>query len=273
MSRVILVTGANTGIGFELVRLLAEKGHKVYLGARNEAAGKEAEYVGLLLLSIACRFTPISSPRGALKKDNLDVEYIHLDVTDQGSITAAREYIERSEGRLDVLVNNAGMYMHCKTQLRFTDVLTVHSYLAGASFMHKPQVATDVDVFVLRDAFEPNLFGLVQTTTTLLPLSQQGPGVILNVTTDMASNAEQAKPNSRLHFVAYNTSKAAANSYTIALNHELRVEGSQIRVNCVTPGFTTTKLNNYAAGGKTSKQAAEVLLPWALLDAEGPTGD
>jgi NAD(P)-dependent dehydrogenase (short-subunit alcohol dehydrogenase family) len=50
MSRVILVTGANTGIGFELVRLLAEEGHKVYLGARNEAAGKEAEYVVLPLL-------------------------------------------------------------------------------------------------------------------------------------------------------------------------------------------------------------------------------
>jgi NADP-dependent 3-hydroxy acid dehydrogenase YdfG len=52
----------------------------------------------------------MSSPRETLKKDNLNVEYIHLDVTDQGSITAAREQIEQSEGRLDVLVNNAGMY-------------------------------------------------------------------------------------------------------------------------------------------------------------------
>jgi NAD(P)-dependent dehydrogenase (short-subunit alcohol dehydrogenase family) len=119
MSRVILVTGANTGIGFELVRLLAEEGHKVYLGARNEAAGREAEYVALLLLPLACWLTPISSSREALKKDNLNVEYIHLDVTDQGSITAAREHIEQSEGRLDVLVNNAGMYLlhtNCDSQ-------------------------------------------------------------------------------------------------------------------------------------------------------------
>jgi NAD(P)-dependent dehydrogenase (short-subunit alcohol dehydrogenase family) len=142
--------------------------------------------------------------------------------------------------------------------------------------MNKPQVATNVDVSVLRDAFEPNLFGLVQTTTTLLPLvrkAQQGPGVILNVSTDMASNAEQAKPNSRSHFVAYNTSKAAANSYTIALNHELHVEGSPIRVNCVTPGYTSTKLNSFGVGGKTPKRGAEILFPWALLDAGGPTGN
>lgn len=48
--RVILVTGSNTGIGYELVRLLAAKGHTVYLASRNEAAGKEAQYVYLLIL-------------------------------------------------------------------------------------------------------------------------------------------------------------------------------------------------------------------------------
>jgi NAD(P)-dependent dehydrogenase (short-subunit alcohol dehydrogenase family) len=142
--------------------------------------------------------------------------------------------------------------------------------------MNKPQIATNVDVSVLRDVFEPNLFGLVQTTTTLLPLvrkSQQGPGVILNVSSELASNAWLARPNLRPYFVAYNTSKVAVNSYTIALNHELRVEGSPIRVNCVTPGFTSTKLNNFSAGGKPPKRGAEVLFPWTLLDAGGPTGD
>ena len=138
--------------------------------------------------------------------------------------------------------------------------------------MHKPQNATNVDVSVLREAFEPNLFGLVQTTTTFLPLLRKSPqAVILNVTTDMASNARQADPNSALHFVAYNTSKAAANSYTIALAHELQAEG--IKVNCVTPGFTSTKLNGFQPGGKTAKQGAEILLPWALLGADGPTGE
>jgi len=138
--------------------------------------------------------------------------------------------------------------------------------------MEQPQNATNVDVSVLRSAFEPNFFGLVQTTTTFLPLLRKSPqAVILNVTTDMASNAIQARPDSNLHVVAYNTSKAAANSYTIALAHELRSEG--IKVNCVTPGFTTTKLNNFREGGKTAKQGAEILLPWALLDSHGPTGN
>jgi len=69
--------------------------------------------------------------------------------------------------------------------------------------------------------------------------------------------------------LAYNTSKSAANSYTIALAQELKAEG--IKVNAVTPGFTTTKLNHYTPGGKTIKAGAEVLLPWALLDKDGPT--
>jgi len=227
-SRVILVTGSNAGIGLELVRLLAEKGHNVYLAARKEAAGKEAVE--------------------ALKKDGLNVKFVQLDVTDIKSVVSAKDVIEKAEGRLDVLVNNAGV-----------------------SYMDQPQNATSVDLSVIRAAFEPNFFGLVQTCTTFLPLIRKSSnGVILNVSTDMASNAYQARPDSFLHVVAYNTSKAAANSYTIALAHELKSEG--IKVNAVTPGFTTTKLNGFSPGGKTARQGAEVLLPWALLGPDGKTG-
>jgi len=90
MSKVILVTGANTGIGFELVRLLAEKKHIVYLAARNESLGKEAQ--------------------AKLHADGLDtVKYVHLDVTDLATIQVAKETISQAEGRLDVLVNNAAI--------------------------------------------------------------------------------------------------------------------------------------------------------------------
>ena len=123
---------------------------------------------------------------------------------------------------------------------------------------------------------ETNFFGLVQTTIAFLPLVRRaanlnGPGVILNVSIDMASNTLQSSPNARKtsHVVAYNTSKSAANSYTISLAQELKAEG--IKVNAVTPGFTTTKLNFYRPGGKTMKEGAEVLLPWALLEKDGPT--
>lgn len=137
--------------------------------------------------------------------------------------------------------------------------------------MDRPQAPSIVDVAIVREVFEPNFFGLIQTTTTLLPLIRAAPnGVILNVSTDMASNTLQARPEAGLHFAAYNTSKAAANSYTIALSHDLRKEG--IKVNAVTPGYTSTKLNSFGEGGKSVRAGAEILLPWALLDKDGPTG-
>jgi len=234
MSKVILVTGSYAGIGLELVRLLAEKpeGHTVYLSGRNEAAGKEAV--------------------AQLHADGLkNVKFVKLDIADLETVKAAKEIIEKAEGKLDALVNNAGI-----------------------SKFGSAQDATNVDMAALREAMEVNFFGLVQTTIALLPLIRNKPSsevrTILNVSTDMASNAYQARPDSTLHAVAYNTSKAAANSYTIALAHELKKEN--IKVNAVTPGFTTTKLNFHAQGGKTAKEGAESLLPFALLGEDGPTG-
>ncbi|KAG6866172.1 hypothetical protein C0991_007722 [Blastosporella zonata] len=227
MSKVILVTGSNAGIGFELVRLLADKGHIVYLASRNESSGQKAQ--------------------AQLKEDGINVKLVQLDVTDIKSVVAAKGVIEKAEGRLDVLVNNA-----------------------GTGVLDKEQNALTVSLDLIREAFEPNFYGLIQTTQTFLPLLRaSSQAVILNVSTDMASNTVQSKSD-YLHVVAYNTSKAAANSYTIALAHELRGEG--IKVNAVTPGFTSTKLNDFREGGKTVKQGAEVLLPWALLDKDGQTG-
>ena len=115
---------------------------------------------------------------------------------------------------------------------------------------------------------ETNFFGLVQTTITLLPLLRKSTnGVIVNVAT--VSNTVQARPNAGFQVVAYNTSKSAMNSYTISLAQELRAEG--IKVNSVAPGFTSTKLNGFAPGGRTARAGAEVLLPWALLEKDGPT--
>ncbi|KZP14258.1 NAD(P)-binding protein [Athelia psychrophila] len=143
--------------------------------------------------------------------------------------------------------------------------------------MTKPQGATNVDVAVVRAACEVNLFGLIQTTTTLLPLVlKSSKPNILNISTDMASNTHQAHPG-RYHLVAYNTSKAAANSYTIALASELK--GKAI-VNALTPGFTTTKLNGYATGpgAKTAEEAAVLIAKWVLEEEKsglfiGPDGN
>jgi NAD(P)-dependent dehydrogenase (short-subunit alcohol dehydrogenase family) len=125
---------------------------------------------------------------------------------------------------------------------------------------------------------EVNYFGVIQTTVTLLPLVRKSTnGVIVNVSSMLGSNAFQANPNRKfrvgaqgetLSLVAYSSSKAALNSYTIALAHELRREG--IKVNAVNPGLTATKMS--WGMGKATKAGAEVLLPWALLENDGPTG-
>ncbi|KAF5345279.1 hypothetical protein D9758_008435 [Tetrapyrgos nigripes] len=225
--RVILVTGSNSGIGYETVKVLAKKGHIVYLSARKEAAGKEAQ-------------------QKLKKEDGLDVKFVHLDVTDIKSVEAARDTIDKEEGRLDVLVHNGAI-----------------------SAMDKDQNATTVDLATIREVFEPNFFGLVQTTTTLLPLlrkaAKANPGytVICVNTIDMASGTLQSGPNALPHVVAYNTSKAAVNSYTIALAVALKGEG--IKVNCVTPNFTTTKLNGYHPGGNKVEDSGKFLAEWSLL--------
>ncbi|KAG7087199.1 hypothetical protein E1B28_013180 [Marasmius oreades] len=241
MSRIILVTGANTGIGYDTVRVLASKPekHTVYLASRNEKSGKDAQ-------------AKLQS------EHNLhNVKFVQLDITDIESVQKAKAIIEKDEGGLlDVLVHNAGV-----------------------GNLDQNQVASTVDLSVIRSAMETNLYGTIQTTQTFLPLlraaaaagNRPKPVILLN-TTDMSSNTVQARPDAFLHVTAYNTSKAAANSYMIALSHELRGEG--ILVNCITPGFTSTKLNNYGQGGGSTSEAGELLAKWSLLEGElkGKTG-
>ncbi|TFK20291.1 oxidoreductase [Coprinopsis marcescibilis] len=230
MSRVILITGANSGIGYELVRLLAEKGHKIYLGARNLKSGQDA----------------------ARRLASDGVQNVHPIQIDPSETTeAVRDHIEKVDGKLDVLVNNAGV-----------------------GNFDKPQSPDVIQLPVLRAVFETNFFGLVQTTTTLLPLVRKSSnGVILNVSSDLASNALQARPDADFHyFSAYNASKVAVNSYTISLAGVLKKEGSNIKVNSATPGLTATKLTGNAPSGKTPQEGARSLIPWALLDKDGVTG-
>ncbi len=89
MKEIALVTGANKGIGFEVVRVLAKKGLQVILGARNPERGKRA--------------------LSELKDEGLDVDLLELDLSDADSIERAVKELEKKYGRLDVLVNNAGI--------------------------------------------------------------------------------------------------------------------------------------------------------------------
>ncbi|KAL0574489.1 hypothetical protein V5O48_007464 [Marasmius crinis-equi] len=228
--RVILVTGSNAGIGYEIVKGLAKKGQTVYLAARKEASGKEAQ-------------------EKLKKEDNLDVKFVLLNVEDKKSIEAARDVIEKAEGRLDVLVNNAGI-----------------------SGMGQPQTADEtMDMDVLRAVFETNFFGLVQTTITFLPLlrkAKPGYGNIVQNSMEWGSCSWQSTEKANTMFATYCISKSAVHMYSVALARELK--DARIRVNCCCPGFTTTKLNHNSPGGKTPEQGAKVLVDWSLL---GPDDD
>ncbi|KAF8170948.1 hypothetical protein BJ912DRAFT_996463, partial [Pholiota molesta] len=153
------------------------------------------------------------------------VKPIVIDVTKLDTIKAAKETIETAEGTL----------MH--RQIR-----------RGSN-------ATTIDI-------NTNLFGNIQPRKPSFPPRKSSNGVIANVSTDMASNSYMAGPEGVLHVVAYNTSKAAMNSYSIALAHELKKDN--IKVNLVTPGYTSTKLNFHGQGERVPSLGSS--------GQDGPTG-
>ncbi|KAK1231728.1 hypothetical protein PQX77_005137 [Marasmius sp. AFHP31] len=228
--RVVLVTGSNTGIGYEIVKGLAQKDQTVYLAARSEAKGKAAQ-------------------EKLKEENNLDVKFVLLNVEDLKSIEAARDVIEKAEGRLDVLVNNAGI-----------------------SGMTRPQAPNEeMDVDMLRAVFETNFFGLVQTTKTFLPLirkAKQGYGNIVQNSFEWGTPSFQATGKGHTEWTTYAASKSAVHMYSIGLADELKEV--KIRVNCVSPGFTSTALNGFREGGRTPEEGAQVLVNWSLL---GPKDD
>ncbi|ESK84950.1 short-chain dehydrogenase reductase sdr [Moniliophthora roreri MCA 2997] len=153
-----------------------------------------------------------------------NVKFVQLDVTNKECIASAQETVEKAEGRLGVLVHNAGL-----------------------ARMDAAQNSSNVDTDVIKETMEVNLYGVIHTPQAFFPLLRRSTKpVILLMTTDMTSNTRQSQPNPYLHVVAYNTSKAAVNSYLIALANELKNDG--FRVNAVTPGFTTTKSNAFVQG-------------------------
>ncbi len=202
----------------------------VLVGARDEARGREAVE--------------------RLAKEGLEARAVRIDVTDPASIRAAAEQIARDPGRLDVLVNNAGVMVQGQDG---------------------PAGTTSVET--LRTTFESNFFGLAAVTQAMLPLLKRSPaGRIVNLSSILGSIAEHADPNSPIHpmkVTAYDCSKAAVNMYTNHLAHELR--GTNLKVNAAHPGWVKTDMGGPEApmdvvdGARTSV--------WlATLPADGPSG-
>lgn len=227
--KVALVTGANKGIGYEIARGLAVKGMTVLLGCRDLGRAQAAS--------------------GKLAQDGHTAVPILLDVTRPETIQAAARQIEAEHGKLDVLVNNAGI---------------------AQEWQSKPST---VDLTLVRKTYETNVFGPMLVIQAMLPLVRRAPaGRIVNVSSSLGSlgqTSDPASPLSKFLVLGYNTSKSALNAVTIQFANELR--DTPIKVNAVCPGYVATDLNT-RSGPRTPEQGARIAIEMATLGSDGPTG-
>jgi NAD(P)-dependent dehydrogenase (short-subunit alcohol dehydrogenase family) len=231
-SRVALVTGANKGLGKEVARQLGRLGATVLLGSRDRARGERAA--------------------AELVAEGLAVHPLQLDVTDEASVRAAVDHVRNRYGRLDVLVNNAGI------------------------LVAPPALETTVDD--LRTTYETNVFGVVTVTRAMLPLLVGAPAPrIVNVSSTTASLTYNAGPDARFGNTpsnfAYASSKAAVTMLTVQYANAFRgsPEHRHVKVNAATPGHIATDLNGHS-GPRTPAQGARIVVRLATLAEDGPSG-
>lgn len=237
-SRIALVTGGNQGVGFQVAKELVANGVTVFVGSRDLERGEiAAEKIGA----------------GATA--------IRIDVTDRASIDAAAETIRDRFGRLDLLVNNAAI-SHTGRE-------------PGASVEDhaRSTAASNVSLDEVRAVWETNVFGVLAVYQAMLPLLHESSDArIVNVSSgvgSLARNADPAFPYRAIFGPAYPASKAALNAITLAMMIELEPTG--IKVNLVSPAFTSTNLNGYA-GTESVEDGSREVVRVALLGPDGPTG-
>jgi NAD(P)-dependent dehydrogenase (short-subunit alcohol dehydrogenase family) len=225
-----LITGANKGIGFETARQLLLNGYYVYIGCRNVENGLQAIE--------------------KLKDENLtNVEVLQIDVTNDDSVSNARIELGTKTEILDVLVNNAGIN-------------------GGEPF--GTLEATSEQIL---SVFNTNVFGVARVTKAFIDmLRKSAEPRIVNVSTAMASltlAADTISPSYNYKLAVYQSSKAALNMYTIALNQEL--QNTAFKINMVCPGYTQTDFTSHQ-GTSTPEQAGKRIAKYAMIDQNGPTG-
>jgi NAD(P)-dependent dehydrogenase (short-subunit alcohol dehydrogenase family) len=228
---ITLVTGANKGIGREIAAQLAALGHTVVIGARDAELGEKAA--------------------AELRATGADVTCVVLDVTDPAS---AADAVEARHGRLDALVNNAGV-----------------SRPPGGDLSGQRPSSADLDV--IRHIFDTNFFGVITVTNALLPLLRRSTAPrIVNVSSGAGSLATMSDPELGADHpisAGYAPSKTALTALTIQYARDLRPDG--ILVNAVCPGYCATDLNNHS-GHRTPAQGAVAAVRMATIPADGPTG-
>lgn len=231
--KIALITGANRGIGFETARQLGQQNVKVLVGARDEEKGKETE--------------------AKLKAEGFDAEFVLLDVDDLKTHQTAAEYIDKTYGKLDILINNAG--------------ISIDENENGA-----PVGASRTTAEIFRKTFDTNFFNTVALTQTFVPLIKKSDaGRIVFLSSILGSLTSHSDPNSPVYNYkapAYDISKTALNGYAVHLAYELK--DTPIKVNAAHPGSVVTDMNRY--GDIPVEEGAKTSVALATLPANGDTG-
>lgn len=219
--RVALVTGSNRGLGFEIARQLARRGLETIVTGRDAAQAEAAA--------------------AELRAEGLAVTARVLDVAEHESVSRLMRSLAAAPGRLDVLVNNAG--------------------ISGDD----SQSAWAIDLEDLHRVFETNFFGAWRMARAAIPLMRRNRyGRIVNVSSGMGSLTEPYGG-----WPAYSTSKTALNSLTRALAAELEAEN--ILVNSACPGWVRTSMGGEGAP-LSVEEGADTPVWLATLEDGGPTG-
>jgi len=226
-NKFALITGANKGIGKETARQLGKLGFKVFIGSRDLGRGQTAAT--------------------ELQEEGIDAEALELDVTSQSSIDAAMATVEKTVGRLDVLVNNAGVVLERTTALDTTEVAKVE------------------------EAMQTNFFGPLRMTKSAQALLEKSKTPrIVNVSSTLGSLTLGSDPNSAyadFRIFGYNCSKAALNMLTVVTAGALK----NLKVNSVCPGYVATDINNNE-GPRSVEQGAAIVVKMATIGDDGPSG-
>jgi NAD(P)-dependent dehydrogenase (short-subunit alcohol dehydrogenase family) len=211
---IVVVTGANRGIGFEISRQLASRGAQVVLTARKPGAGKAAVK--------------------KLAAQNLTVLFQPLNVTSRKSIATLRDFLKRTFGRINVLINNAGIISDGDAP------------------------GLEVDMETIRVTLETNALGPLHLSQALLPLLQRSKDArIVNISSGMGAFSEMEGD-----YAAYRISKTALNAVTAILAAELR---DRIAVNAACPGWVRTDMGGRSAE-RDVREGADTPV-WLALDA------
>jgi NAD(P)-dependent dehydrogenase (short-subunit alcohol dehydrogenase family) len=221
MSTITFITGANKGLGYETARRLIEFGQTVIIGARDAGRGQAAA-------------------------DRLGARFVPIDVTDDESVRRAAVDIEAHEGRIDPLINNAG--------------------IIGARVAASELIGDDALL-----VFDTNVISVVRVTTAFLPLLKRSDApAVINVSSGMGSFAlthDPSRVESTIASPLYTASKSAVTMMTAQYAKAI----PEVRFNAADPGYTATDLNGHS-GHQTVAEGTDAIVALATEDASAGTG-